>query len=307
MTVGSVKLDRLKKSDFKGWHLSMWLVKRRLEARVAHYQVARLDVESGLRQRLRDMLLESVRRDGQVLEDYEFLGADQDGVLLSVEAAETDFPRIQAAVEQGLEAPKVERFEDLRDTWAYVLKLERAEQAVYGVRKISRSTRVTKPRSYFLFRDSKLAELADEGVFTLDLRLDFFVHDGVVFILDKREFESVLNFRAGMERNRDTVLREVDSLHLLSDVEPLRVAVGSNLHLLRRVSAIQRNGYYRDPEFMKNLVELNRTEAWVPIEHGRIVVTAENVDTVLTLLNNGRLRSPVNNELFDAAVKKKVS
>ena len=42
------------------------------------------------------------------------------------------------------------------------------------------------------------------------------------------------------------------------------------------------------------------------VQDGRIVVQEDNVDTVLLLLNNGRLRSPVNQETFDALVKKKV-
>jgi hypothetical protein len=40
---------------------------------------------------------------------------------------------------------------------------------------------------------------------------------------------------------------------------------------------------------------------------GVIIITEANVDLVLTLLNNGRLESPINQEMFDASVKKKVA
>jgi hypothetical protein len=37
------------------------------------------------------------------------------------------------------------------------------------------------------------------------------------------------------------------------------------------------------------------------------VVEEETIDLLLKLLNNDRLRSPINNELFDAAAKARVS
>ena len=58
---------------------------------------------------------------------------------------------------------------------------------------------------------------------------------------------------------------------------------------------------------MKQLRTLNATENWgLKIEDDQIVVSGENVDLVLTLLNNDRLKSPINEEVFDVEVKHKV-
>ena len=59
---------------------------------------------------------------------------------------------------------------------------------------------------------------------------------------------------------------------------------------------------------MDSLAKVNVQEKWgLVIEDGKIVIDELNVELVLTLLNNSRLKSPINAEVFDAAVKKKVS
>lgn len=304
----ATQLQRLRNADLGKWTVSMWLVKRRLEAKVAQYGVLRVDLDQALQAKMKQALAQCAQARDYALEEYGFLTADQDDRLLTLDAAATDFSRIQAEVDQGLANKKVERYEDLLDSWAFVVKLEHDSQAVYGVRKISRLTQVAKVASvsYLLFRDKQLVDLEDKQVFTLDTRIDFFAFGGTLFIVNKRDFESAMNFRAGMEQNRDAVLEEFSSLKVLSDIEPIRKAVGANLHLLRKISEIQKNGYYKDKKFLEHLIERNRLEQWVKVEAGRIVVDEKNVDAVLTLLNNSRLRSPINNELFDAVVKKKV-
>lgn len=111
-----------------------------------------------------------------------------------------------------------------------------------------------------------------------------------------------------MEDNRDNVLAEFETLKIFSSVDAIRKTVGSNLHFLRKISAIQKSGYFRDKSFLQDLIKINAEKGWgLVIENGSIIVTEENVDLVLTLLNNSRLESPINHEVFDAAVKKKVA
>ena len=105
----------------------------------------------------------------------------------------------------------------------------------------------------------------------------------------------------------DTLLGDFVSLGIFKDVEPIRKTVGSNLHLLRKISAIQKSGYYKDKGFLKQLINVSKSENWPLIfENEMIVISDDNVDLVLTLLNNSRLKSPINAEVFDASVKKKV-
>jgi len=303
------QISHLRKIDFKPWATTIWLVKRRLIAQTAHYSVLRVDVEKKLQEKLKKAVTGKVQDADYRFEEYNFLTADQDNRIFTIGSGDTDFVKIQAEVEKGLENRKVEKYEDLLDSWAYVVKLEYDGNVVYGSRKINKFTRATKISAvaYFIYENQKLVDLEDKKVFTIDMHIDFFIYNGTAFITNKKEFESAMNFREGMEKNRDEVLSAFATLKVFSDVEPIRQGIGSNLHLLRKISAIRKSGYYQDESYLKNLLRLNHEKGWgLTVEDGVIVVDEDNVALVLKLLNNDRLESPINQEIFDASVKKKV-
>lgn len=190
-----------------------------------------------------------------------------------------------------------------------MIELKGVDDVVYGFRKINSMTKAKKVHSLasLLFKNHLLIDLEEEQVFTIDMKIDFYAYKNTIFITNKKTFENALNFRKGMEANRDTVLNEFKSLRLFNDINLVGSAVGSNLNMLRKISAIQKSGYYKDPIFLKNLIALNKAEGWgLDIHENQIVVTEENVGLILTLLNNSRLKSPINQEVFDASVKKRV-
>jgi len=304
------KLAHLLQTDFKPWAMTLWLVKRHLDVhKQAHYSVLRVDVDKKLQNKLKKAVTDRVQGVDYKLEAYDFLTADQDNHLFTIESAETDFTKIQGEVDKGLANQKVEKYEDLLDSWAYVVKLEHDGNVVYGVRKINKFTQATKVKavSYFLFEDKKLVDLEDKKIFAIDTHIDFFAYDGTTFITNKKEFESALNFREGMEKNRDVILAEFVELKVFNDIELMRKMVGSNLHLLRKMSSIQKSAYYKDKKFLKDLHARNIEKGWNLIIHnGVIVIDETNVDFVLKLLNNERVESQINHEVFDAVVKKKV-
>lgn len=304
------KIAHLRQTDFKPWTTTLWLVKRRLDLhKKAHYSVLRVDVDKKLQDKLKKAVTERIQGVEFKLEEYEFLTEDQDGRLFTIETAETDFAKIQTEVDKGLENKKVEKYEDLLDSWACVIKLEHQGSVLYGVRKINKFARATKVKavSYFIFENKRLVDLEGKQVFTLDTHIDFFAYDGTTFIANKKEFESVLNFRNGMEKNRDAILDEFVTLKVVVDVEVIRRVVGGNLHLLRKMSSIQKSGYYKDKIFLVELTKKNVEKGWnLEVEHGVIVVDESNVEFVLKLLNNERVESQINQEVFDAVVKKKV-
>jgi len=305
------KLTHLRQTDFKPWAMTLWLVKRRLDInKLAHYSVLRVDVDKKLQSKLKQAVTDRVQGADYKLEEYDFLTADQDNQLFTIESADTDFIKIQDEVNKGLANQKVEKYEDLLDSWAYVIKLEHDGSVVYGVRKINKFTRATKVKavSYFIFEDKKLVDLDDKKMFAIDSHIDFFAYDGTTFITNKKEFESALNFREGMEKNRDAILAEFVVLKVFSDAEPIRKMVGANLHLLRKMSSIQKSGYYKDKKFLIDLHARNKEKGWnLTIQNGVIIIDESNVDFVLKLLNNERVESQINHEVFDAVVKKKVA
>jgi len=310
MTTKLVKnLKQLRETNIKDWTTTLWLVKRKLTAGNAAYSVMRVDTEKKLQTKLKKILSDRFQNKEYQIEEYSFLNADQDNRLFTIEASETDFNLIQAEIKNGLANDKAKTYSDLLNSWAYVVEIKNKNSSVFGLRKINSMTQPKKVKavSSFIFENQILKDLEEEQVFTIDTNIDFFVYDGTVFITNKREFESALNFRKGMEDNRDNVLDEFLSLGLFNNVEPIRKIVGSNLHYLRKISAVQKSAYYKDKTFLKNLIEVNIEAKWgLVIEDNKLIVTEENVDLVLTLLNNSRLKSQINQEVFDASVKKKV-
>ncbi|MFD1122029.1 Kiwa anti-phage protein KwaB-like domain-containing protein [Methylophilus flavus] len=303
-------LQTLRTSDFKHWVTTFWLVKRKLSQQQAKYSVLKVDTDSKLELKLKNAVTEKILDQDYQLDDYDFLTADQDKGLLTIASSDTDVMLIQAEIEKGTANAKVEQYEQLLDAWAMVIKLEHQDKAIYAYRKINKFNNATRLShvSFIQFKDQELKDLDEKEIFTIDTQVDFFTYDGTTFIANKKEFESTLNFRAGMEKNRDVVLQEFVDLKIFSDAALLKEHIGANLNYLRKVSSIQKSGYYKDAKFMEELVKVNQLKNWgLQVENGAIVINETSIDLVLTLLNNGRLESPINHEIFDAAVKKKVS
>lgn len=309
-TSANQSLQTLCGTDFKHWLTTFWLVKRKLSQQQAKYSILKVDTDARLEQKLKHAVIAKISDQGYQLDAYDFLTTDQDNGLLTIESAVTDVTLIQAEIDKGTANPKVEKYEDLLDSWAMVIKLEHQDKALYAYRKIHKFTNPAKLAhvSFLQFKDQELKDLDQQEIFTIDTQVDFFSYEGTTFIANKKEFESTLNFRAGMEKNRDVVLQEFVDLNIFSDASLLKEHIGANLNYLRKVSSIQKSGYYKDAQFLQELVKVNEQKGWgLVIENGAIVINEASIDLVLTLLNNGRLESPINHEMFDAPVKKKVT
>lgn len=303
--------DELRKSDVSKWALTLWLVKHQISQGQASYSALRVNADDKLKKRLRGIVTSKIDQKNYKIEPYKFASEDQDEQLLTIDTEETDFSKIKTEIDKGTKAESAKDFSDLLNSWAYVVHLQHGDKHLYALRKIStlsQAKKVSRLTSLF-FENHMLVDLEDRQVFTIDSYIDFFVYAGVTFITNKKEFESALNFRKGMEANRDSVINEMDALKRFTDIEPFRRVIGSNMRLLRRMSMIQKSAYYKDIEFMNKLVAQNKKEKWnlTITKDRRIEVTEENVELILTLLNNARLRSLINEEVFDATVKTKVS
>jgi hypothetical protein len=304
------KMQILRNTDFKDWVATFWLVKRKLVAQHAKYNLLKVDTDAKLEAKLKKAVTSKISSKNYQLGEYNFLTADQDESLLTINSSDTDVALIQTEIDKGTANKKVEKYEDLLDSWTMVIKLEHQGKAIYAYRKINKLTNSTKLShvSYIQFKDKELKDLDDKQIFTIDTQIDFFSFDGTTFIANKKEFENALNFRAGMEKNRDTVLQEFVDLKIFNDTSLLKARIGSNLNYLRKISTIQKSGYYKDKNYLSALIKVNAEKSWgLVVENGLIVINDETIDLVLTLLNNGRLESPINHETFDAQVKVKVN
>lgn len=304
------QLKALKNLDLALFEVTFWLVKRKVLHREADYSVLRVEIDEKLKKRFKGYLKQQLQTRNFHLETYEFTNADTDDVLLSLDADATDFPKVEAAIEQGFDNPIAQEYEELLKSWAYVVQFERGKERLYAWRKINAMTNPKKveSRKATFFQNHKLIDVDEKHVFLIDPHFDFFIFEGTTLIANKREFESSMNFREGMKTHGNELLDHFQGMSFLSDVAPIREYVGDNLHHLRKLASIKKAKYYQQPHYVASLIKVCQDEGWdLKIADGRIVVELETIDLLLKLLNNERLRSPINNELFDAAVKKTVA
>lgn len=311
MTTSHAKhLKKLKAIDLAHWNTTFWLVKRKAIHREANYSVLRVDIDAKLKKRFKGYLKQQLQTRDFHLEPYKFFNVDTDDVLLTLDAEATDFPKVGMAIGQGFDNPIAKEYRELLNSWAYVVQFEKGQDRLYAWRKINAMTdpKKVKSKKATFFQNHQLVDVEEEQVFLIDPRYDFFVFEGVTFIANKREFESSMNFREGMKAHGNELLDEFKGMSFLSDVAPIKEYVGDNLHHLRKLASIKKAEYYKQPDYLGRLMQVSQEEGWeLKVVNGKIVVEVETMELLLKLLNNDRLRSPINNELFDSAAKEPVA
>lgn len=289
--------------------VSFYVVKRRLANREAKYEILQVNVDENLRKKLRKVANDKVKRSNQALE-YDFNTSDLDDNVLGIATEETDLKKLIDSI-IAEEAPKTaDSYEDLIGSWIYIARLEKDEQILYSVRRVSEgwTTKKVSQLINMIFDNNMLVDIEQKEIFRIDGKVDFFSFNGMIFIADKKNFETALNFREGMERNRDEIVEEFKETNLFVDADEISNLVGNNIKRLRKLSQVKKSGYYKEQHFLQSLKQVNETENWgiQYSEDGKLIVTEDDIETILTILNNSRLKSPINQESFDVDVKHKL-
>ena len=103
------KFKELKKIDFSGGATSLWLVKRRLQNRDAHYTILKVETESKLKKKLKKVILSQLATHSHI-EEYSFISDDQDGKVHALDSAEAGFNVIQSELDNGTETSRVTKY-----------------------------------------------------------------------------------------------------------------------------------------------------------------------------------------------------
>ena len=305
-----IKLDAIKNLNWSNALVSFFIVKRKLVRRKAEYEIQHVKVNEDLAKKLRNNVSDKIRGSNTALE-YDFNNADLDDDLLGLPTEDTDMKSIIDELQSKISPPTVDRYENLLGSWMYIARFDiNGHPPLFSARRVPESWTTKKTFQWInmVYRNNMLVSLDEQQVFRIDGRIDFFAYETILFIADKRNFETALNFREGMEKNRDEIVREFSDLGLFEDADTVSKLVGNNLRRLRRLSQIKKAGYYQDSGFLENLKVINEEDGWGIrySANGRLVVTEESIETVLRVLNNDRLTSKINNENFDVDVKHKL-
>jgi hypothetical protein len=303
------KFCKLKNIQFDNPTINLWAVTdRTLRNKKASYKTKSINTRDELKTKLYNIVLKVIEKSGKVIE-YEDLTVDQDDDVFYIESEITDFELILVDINKGSDAEKVKNIDELKNTWVYVIEIQDDKNRVLGVKKLSKEWDMTKNNFInLIFQQQEFVDLNESSIFKIYNSLDFLWFDGGLYIFDKRNFEKALNFRERLIKSKNEVLEDIKKENILDDVDLLKDSVGENMKYLRKLSQIKKNGYYKFPNYIANLKIVNKQEKWgLRIENDKIIVEEDKIDLILTVLDNGRLKSLVTLETFDVDTKKKVS
>jgi YD repeat-containing protein len=232
--------------------------------------------------------------------------------VLAIETGATDFQRVIDLIGGDEDKPNVTKYEELIGSWMYIARLDLdGSPPLFAARKVGGGWTAKKVRQLVnaIFENNMLVDLDHKDVFRIDAQIDFFSFDGVLFVADKKNFETALNFREGMLRARDEIVKEFDQLQIFTDPNKITELVGDNVTRLRRLAQVKNSGYYRDAKYLNALKRLNAGEKW-GLQYdgeGKLTATDNTIEDILRLLNNDRLSSKINDEVFDVDVKHRLA
>ena len=303
------KLNEIKKIKFENTTVSLWIIERHNRNREFIYNTKWIDIEENVANKLKKIVANSIQESNEV-QAYDYLTIDQDEKLLVIDADETDFPAIFVTITGGTGAEKVESFEELSRAWAYIIKIQIRNKSILAFKRVLRKSELKKANWFVnvVFKDKKFIDIEEEEIFKIEKSIDFFSYEDELFILNKREFETGLNFREGMINKGQNLLNEFAKLKIVDNIQIINDFVGNNMTLLRKLATINNNGYFRNKDFLTKLKKVNSQEKWGLIfKNGSLKVDQDQVELILTVLNKDRLKDLIEGDTFDVTIKKPVS
>ncbi|MCI7643175.1 MAG: DUF4868 domain-containing protein [Lentisphaeria bacterium] len=303
-------LLQLKQVDFTQALLSFYVVKRNLHNKKSSCSVKQLELENSLKKRFRNIIINKISQ-ADSIESYDYNQPEPDDGFLLFRGQTEELAQICQELEKN--PPLVTEYNELTGSNFYLICLTTAhdEKKILAVRKISthwRNRAVKSPLNLF-YRNCQLKLLEESQIFQIDEQIDFLFYMGNIFIANKKNFETAMNFRQKLRHNRDVIIDEITRLAIFDHPELLRELIDDKLKLLRQLAQIQKSGYYRNAEYLRKAREVCRHEQWNIAfnECGQIIITPETLPEILEILNNDRLVSPINQEKFSVLQKHEVS
>ena len=295
-----VSLADLKAFDVANAELTLWTFKGTMPEVNGHWIETTDDLDNEMKAILSAQLQDVV----EVIE-YGLLAENNEGSALVIPADETLVDVIDEAIAQALPRRKIRNITTLRNARFYVMRLVSRERVVLAVRKTDTSWRTKSSRNIVpvIYRNNELDLCQDDG-FKIHRSFDFVLMGDSIFILNKRNFESVLNYKIALEDDFGGLQEEGEFQGIFQSPESLGTFiefVGVNKIHLRRVSAIRQKEFYKNEEFMQNLRD-HHAEFGLNIQFddmGRIILTPDNCRDIMTALLDHRLRSGFSGNNYD--------
>lgn len=307
-----LKLATLKAINVSGAAVSLYVVKISKINKTMRCQEARiLECAPELSGRLASDLVANISERAHI-SSFSDITTNQDNRIFYVESGETDFPQILSMLHPSDDKEDVGTVSDiaeLSDFNGYIVEVCREGDLppLYGFRYISQAwSPKNSAGGFFKFNDDMVAIIDDSPVFRIDSYFDFIVLGNDLHILNCAKFEMAMQFKERLEEIKTETVSEFKASNILAgDGGSMLVSViGTDKHFLRQLSSVKTKGFFKNPVWMGQLRDAAKDAGNWLIEfdaEGRIVIKKdkEYIRELLTLLQNKRVRTVVDKNVFD--------
>lgn len=183
------------------------------------------------------------------------------------------------------------------------------EHTLYAVKKVDFSWSTKKSTKFLaaIFTDQTL-DINKCDDFNISKYIDFIIYKHNIYISKKKQFESILNYKAQYHSEFISLTSEEEFKGIFANIDELLDFVGTNKMQLRRSIAIKQKGYYKNKNFMENL-RLKYKDYKLNISFdgsGKIIPSLDNCKDIFQALLDHRLISGLSNNIYDVPDTSKV-
>lgn len=305
-------LEQIKATNFDELECRLWVVKKNSRNGQSTYRALYAAID-GLNTDLKNTLKsfftgkENVLSPINSLTAYQVLTADidEDRALVD-DKSSTDFAVIIDKIEDGADNDPVIEIKEFNNAWALVFEFTNDNQKFYAFSKVKGGWNLKSARTAknWVFNEGQFKKVEAEKIFTFRDTIDFVAVGEDVFIRDKANYELGLNIREGLEAKRDLLADAFAENGIVASVDDLKVAIGTNKTLLRRLVAVEETRYFEDQGFIEQMKQAINEHNFdlAENEEGQFVIDENNVDLFLKLVNDKRFISLIKKQMVDADV-----
>jgi hypothetical protein len=294
------EFDSLRSFDFAKATALLWVFKKSKTSRkyVSHY----VQTDSALTDMLRTVIQTTMARITE-FSPYNYLSQTNENSCLATSQTETDFQFLKTQVDRPETECPVQGIKDLKGAEGYLVKFTYNGETIYAVKRSTATWKTSYPKKFIniIFSNGELSAAEDNG-FSIERNFDFFCKGSLIFIVNKLNFESALEYRTGYTHAFSDLQHNTSFSLLFTDLQPLIKYVGSNSTHLRRMATVEQKSLYANPNFLANLQRVSGNRNWGinfdPVTN-KIVACDQTVKVIVQVLLDHRLMSEVTNNIYD--------
>ena len=307
----SQKLNDLKGLDLDNAVVKVFVAKVSIRNKSKRFQdVCRLNVHTEHQGKFKTYVTDCIDGYDHVC-DLGSVPTVQDNRFYYVERTATDLAEL-ADIVSGRSVGVIQNTNQLNEYNSYIIQLVfgSPENSLFAFRYIKGAWSANKANGKFfgfeVVSNELVVKIISDHRFQITPSIDFIQFGEDIFISDLTQFETAMNFHERLaEKKQEAIGALCDSPAIArSSKDPLSKVVGNDKHLMRLLASVHEKGDNADPVWLGKLRRVAEEAGNWRVKFGsdgKILIEEDKdyIKEVLTLLQNKRVKTVVDNLMFD--------